>query len=181
MQHSPSQEKTWATLQKNLGDRLANEYQISSSTPHVLEVSRTLKPVRRAILNYAGTDVFFHREEGDQLKSAAEIIRVNQDGTLLELRTGPVVTESEIESAIRTYLAARSLFERYNSAHGREGDHFFRSRVARRRLRSASSRSRHIYPGREYGRVARNGAGCGTVPFLRRVCTCCDSPSHGER
>ena len=106
MEHTQAEERTRSNLQKSLQEIFQEEYPVDASTPHVLKVSRTDKPTRSVILNFSGADLFFHREESGQGGGAAQVIRLNQDGTPLELRSGAVISDKDIVSAIRSYLAA---------------------------------------------------------------------------
>ena len=105
MEHTRGQEREWGGLCESVHSELGNDYAVDRSIPHVVKVSRRLQPIREAILNFAGEDLHIHYEEGGP-QSLPRSVRVQEDGTLLELRTNSPISKDEVVSGIRNYLAA---------------------------------------------------------------------------
>jgi len=105
MEHTQAQERAWSALCEAVAGEIKSDYALDGGIPHQLKISRRVKPVREVILNFAGEDLFIHYEEGGP-QSLPQLVRVNEDGTLWELRSNSPVIMTQIASQIRTYLAA---------------------------------------------------------------------------
>jgi hypothetical protein len=106
MNKTNAQEKAWKIICETVTADLPDGCSIDESTPYVLRVARLLKPIRQVILNFAGADLFVHCEEDGRPTAAPTPVRVNQDGTLLDIQADCRVTPTQINSKVRTYMAA---------------------------------------------------------------------------
>ena len=105
VEHTEGQERTFSGLSDEVDRKLGKDYVVDRGIPHVVKVSRRLEPNRETILNFAGEILFIHYEQGEPA-SLPQPVRVEEDGTLLEMRTNLPLSNEEIVSGIRKFLAA---------------------------------------------------------------------------
>ncbi len=106
MEHNPSQERAWKVLVETLTEATRQDYAVDSGHRHQLRIGRRAQPIREAILNFAGEDLFIHLEEGGRSRGLPDGIRVSEEGNLSDLRMNAPVTIAQIVSRVREYLAA---------------------------------------------------------------------------
>jgi hypothetical protein len=102
--HTQTQENAWSELALAVDEEFGSDWNVTSIGKHHREISNSEKTKRKLILNFAGTDLFVHYDDGGGIPSLPHAVRVEDDGSFRDLGTNSIVTSRQIIASLWTYL-----------------------------------------------------------------------------
>lgn len=105
MEHALAQEEAWNDLLATVKSALECDYSVDASTCYLIKITKRSKPGREVILNFCGSELSIHYEE-EGPRALPQPVGIEENGILLDVRNNSWMSQAQIVSQIRTYLAA---------------------------------------------------------------------------